>query len=95
MTCKQVGALVTDPPPSLVFRTVRVAMQVPVVMTTSMGQKISTVAVSQGTTMTSGHTLLTSQTGNANTQQKVNNDPCALQFLNTEPPQCGAIQSDC
>ncbi|XP_062333702.1 ETS-related transcription factor Elf-2b isoform X1 [Osmerus eperlanus] len=56
-------------------RTVRVAMQVPVVMTTSMGQKISTVAVqqAQGTTVASGHTLLTnaSPTGNANTQQKV------------------------
>ena len=99
LTCKQVRPLVTDPSPSLVFRTVRVAMQVPVVMTTSMGQKISTVAVqqAQGTTVASGHTLLTnaSQTGNANTQQKVNNGHCALEVLNTEPPQCGAIQSDC
>ncbi|XP_026216079.1 ETS-related transcription factor Elf-2b isoform X3 [Anabas testudineus] len=61
-------------------RTVRVAMQVPVVMTTSLGQKISTVAVQQptGTTGAAGHaTLLTSTssiggaTGNSNSQQKV------------------------
>ncbi|XP_063739598.1 ETS-related transcription factor Elf-2b isoform X2 [Eleginops maclovinus] len=60
-------------------RTVRVAMQVPVVMTTSMGQKISTVAVQQqtGTTGAAGHTtLLTNSsaigaTGNTNSQQKV------------------------
>ncbi|XP_041640672.1 ETS-related transcription factor Elf-2-like isoform X1 [Cheilinus undulatus] len=61
-------------------RTVRVAMQVPVVMTTSLGQKISTVAVQQpaGTTGAAGHTTLLTNTsaigaaaGNANTQQKV------------------------
>ncbi|XP_029950289.1 ETS-related transcription factor Elf-2-like isoform X2 [Salarias fasciatus] len=61
-------------------RTVRVAMQVPVVMTTSLGQKISSVAVQQpaGTTVAGGHaTLLTSASaygaaaGNANSQQKV------------------------
>uniref|UniRef100_A0A1A8ETB5 ETS domain-containing protein n=1 Tax=Nothobranchius korthausae TaxID=1143690 RepID=A0A1A8ETB5_9TELE len=58
-------------------RTVRVAMQVPVVMTTSLGQKISTVAVQQSTG-TSGAgspgTLLTSTSAisaNANSQQKV------------------------
>uniref|UniRef100_A0A1A7YQ40 ETS domain-containing protein n=1 Tax=Iconisemion striatum TaxID=60296 RepID=A0A1A7YQ40_9TELE len=58
-------------------RTVRVAMQVPVVMTTSLGQKISTVAVQQPTA-TSGAggpgTLLTSTSAigaNANSQQKV------------------------
>lgn len=58
------------------------AMQVPVVMTTSLGQKISTVAVQQptGTTGAAGHaTLLTSTssiggaTGNSNSQQKVYN----------------------
>ncbi|XP_029295779.1 ETS-related transcription factor Elf-2-like isoform X3 [Cottoperca gobio] len=51
-------------------RTVRVAMQVPVVMTTSLGQKISTVAVQQPT---GGHTTLLTNTsaGNTNTQQKV------------------------
>ncbi|XP_039658195.1 ETS-related transcription factor Elf-2-like isoform X5 [Perca fluviatilis] len=56
-------------------RTVRVAMQVPVVMTTSLGQKISTVAVQQptGTTGATGHTTLltNSSAGNANSQQKV------------------------
>ncbi|KAJ4945259.1 hypothetical protein JOQ06_013793 [Pogonophryne albipinna] len=59
-------------------RTVRVAMQMPVVMTTSMGQKISTVAVQQQTGMTgpAGHTtLLTNSSalaaGNTNSQQKV------------------------
>ncbi|KAG7453348.1 hypothetical protein JOB18_010941 [Solea senegalensis] len=60
-------------------RTVRVAMQVPVVMTTSLGQKISTVAVQQstGTTGGAGHTTLLNSTsaigaaGNANSQQKV------------------------
>ncbi|XP_010734172.2 ETS-related transcription factor Elf-2b isoform X2 [Larimichthys crocea] len=61
-------------------RTVRVAMQVPVVMTTSLGQKISTVAVQQpaGTTGPAGHTTLLTNTsaigataGNANSQQKV------------------------
>ncbi|KAM3624077.1 uncharacterized protein V6R79_018654 [Siganus canaliculatus] len=61
-------------------RTVRVAMQVPVVMTTSLGQKISTVAVQQpaGTTGAAGHTTLLTNTsaigataGNANSQQKV------------------------
>ncbi|XP_070771750.1 ETS-related transcription factor Elf-2b [Enoplosus armatus] len=61
-------------------RTVRVAMQVPVVMTTSLGQKISTVAVQQpaGTTGAAGHTtLLTNSSaigaaaGNTNPQQKV------------------------
>ncbi|XP_078122333.1 ETS-related transcription factor Elf-2-like isoform X5 [Sander vitreus] len=56
-------------------RTVRVAMQVPVVMTTSLGQKISTVAVQQptGTTGAAGHTTLltNSSAGNANSQQKV------------------------
>ncbi|XP_056223145.1 ETS-related transcription factor Elf-2b isoform X5 [Seriola aureovittata] len=61
-------------------RTVRVAMQVPVVMTTSLGQKISTVAVQQpaGTTGAAGHTTLLTNTptigaaaGNTNSQQKV------------------------
>ncbi|XP_030269753.1 ETS-related transcription factor Elf-2 isoform X2 [Sparus aurata] len=60
-------------------RTVRVAMQVPVVMTTSLGQKISTVAVQQqaGTTGAGGHTTLLTNTsaiggaGNTNSQQKV------------------------
>uniref|UniRef100_A0A3Q3FVT5 E74-like factor 2b (ets domain transcription factor) n=1 Tax=Labrus bergylta TaxID=56723 RepID=A0A3Q3FVT5_9LABR len=60
-------------------RTVRVAMQVPVVMTTSLGQKISTVAVQQpaGTTGAAGHTALLTNTsalgaaGNPNSQQKV------------------------
>ncbi|XP_051242312.1 ETS-related transcription factor Elf-2b isoform X2 [Dicentrarchus labrax] len=61
-------------------RTVRVAMQVPVVMTTSLGQKISTVAVQQpaGTTGAGGHTTLLANTsalgaaaGNTNSQQKV------------------------
>lgn len=64
-------------------RTVRVAMQVPVVMTTSLGQKISTVAVQQpaGTTGAAGHaTLLTNTSaigaaaGNNNSQQKVGTD---------------------
>ncbi|XP_070711415.1 ETS-related transcription factor Elf-2b isoform X2 [Pempheris klunzingeri] len=60
-------------------RTVRVAMQVPVVMTTSLGQKISTVAVQQaaGATGAASHTTLlnTSAIGggaaNTNSQQKV------------------------
>ncbi|XP_022053243.1 ETS-related transcription factor Elf-2b isoform X2 [Acanthochromis polyacanthus] len=61
-------------------RTVRVAMQVPVVMTTSLGQKISTVAMQQpaGTTGATGHTTLLTNTsaigaaaGNSNSQQKV------------------------
>ncbi|XP_069386621.1 ETS-related transcription factor Elf-2-like isoform X4 [Paralichthys olivaceus] len=57
-------------------RTVRVAMQVPVVMTTSLGQKISTVAVQQpagttGTTGAVGHTALLTNSGNTNSQQKV------------------------
>ncbi|KAG7214496.1 hypothetical protein INR49_023008 [Caranx melampygus] len=61
-------------------RTVRVAMQVPVVMTTSLGQKISTVAVQQpaGTTGAAGHTTLLTNTpaisaaaANSNSQQKV------------------------
>ncbi|KAM6971794.1 ETS-related transcription factor Elf-2b [Aplochiton taeniatus] len=61
-------------------RTVRVAMQVPVVMTTSLGQKISTVAVQQapGATGVPGHTTLLANaspigtaTGNSNAQQKV------------------------
>lgn len=61
-------------------RTVRVAMQVPVVMTTSLGQKISTVAVQQptGTTGAAGHAALLTNTsaigaaaGNSNSQQKV------------------------
>ncbi|CAI5679115.1 unnamed protein product [Oreochromis niloticus] len=61
-------------------RTVRVAMQVPVVMTTSLGQKISTVAVQQpaGTTAAAGQTTLLTNTsaigaaaGNTNSQQKV------------------------
>ncbi|XP_068444921.1 ETS-related transcription factor Elf-2b isoform X2 [Clinocottus analis] len=54
-------------------RTVRVAMQVPVVMT-SLGQKISTVAVQQPTRTTgaaSHATLLTNTSGNNNSQQKV------------------------
>uniref|UniRef100_A0A3P8TAX2 E74-like factor 2b (ets domain transcription factor) n=1 Tax=Amphiprion percula TaxID=161767 RepID=A0A3P8TAX2_AMPPE len=44
--------------------TVRVAMQVPVVMTTSLGQKISTVAMQQpaGTTGAAGHTTLLTNT---------------------------------
>ncbi|XP_069573893.1 ETS-related transcription factor Elf-2b isoform X4 [Brachyistius frenatus] len=59
-------------------RTVRVAMQVPVVMTTSLGQKISTVAVQQqaGTTGAAGHTTLLTNTSaiggsSTNSQQKV------------------------
>lgn len=61
-------------------RTVRVAMQVPLVMTTSLGQKISTVAVQQsaGSTGAAGHTTLLTNTsalsaaaGNTNSQQKV------------------------
>lgn len=57
-------------------RTVRVAMQVPVVMATSLGQKISTVAVQQPTGTTAGHTTLLntspiSAVPNANSQQKV------------------------
>ncbi|XP_034543754.1 ETS-related transcription factor Elf-2-like isoform X8 [Notolabrus celidotus] len=61
-------------------RTVRVAMQVPVVMATSLGQKISTVAVQQpaGATGAAGHTTLLTNTSaisaaanNANPQQKV------------------------
>nr|XP_020451737.1 ETS-related transcription factor Elf-2-like isoform X3 [Monopterus albus] len=61
-------------------RTVRVAMQVPVVMTTSLGQKISTVAMQQpeGTTGATRHTTLLTSTSalgaaapNANSQQKV------------------------
>ncbi|CAN9510808.1 unnamed protein product [Ophioblennius macclurei] len=59
-------------------RTVRVAMQVPVVMTTSLGQKISSVGVQQQpaaarTTVAGAHaTLLTgAAAGNANSQQKV------------------------
>ncbi|KAM4583802.1 ETS-related transcription factor Elf-2b isoform 2-T4 [Odontesthes bonariensis] len=60
-------------------RTVRVAMQVPVVMT-SLGQKISTVAVQQppGTTGVAGPTTILTNTSainaaaaNANSQQKV------------------------
>uniref|UniRef100_H3D475 E74 like ETS transcription factor 2 n=1 Tax=Tetraodon nigroviridis TaxID=99883 RepID=H3D475_TETNG len=55
-------------------RTVRVAMQVPVVMSTSLGQ-IPTVAVQQppGTTGATGHATLLANTsaGNANAQQKV------------------------
>lgn len=56
------------------------AMQVPVVMTTSLGQKISTVAVQQpaGTTGAAGHATLLANTsaigaaaGNTNSQQKV------------------------
>ncbi|XP_071361805.1 ETS-related transcription factor Elf-2b isoform X2 [Trachinotus anak] len=61
-------------------RTVRVAMQVPVVMTTPLGQKISTVAVQQpaGTAGAAGHTTLLTNSpaiggaaGNTNSQQKV------------------------
>uniref|UniRef100_A0A3P9KWT1 E74-like factor 2b (ets domain transcription factor) n=1 Tax=Oryzias latipes TaxID=8090 RepID=A0A3P9KWT1_ORYLA len=57
-------------------RTVRVAMQVPVVMTTSQGQKISTVAVQQPAGAASPTTILTSASSvgaaaNANSQQKV------------------------
>lgn len=56
-------------------------MQVPVVMTTPLGQKISTVAVQQpaGTTGSAGHTTLltntsalgSSATANTSSQQKV------------------------
>ncbi|XP_055772341.1 ETS-related transcription factor Elf-2-like isoform X1 [Salvelinus fontinalis] len=60
-------------------RTVRVAMQVPVVMTTSLGQKISTVAVQQAPGMSGGRTTyqlantspIGTATGNANSQPKV------------------------
>ncbi|XP_038841972.1 ETS-related transcription factor Elf-2b isoform X2 [Salvelinus namaycush] len=60
-------------------RTVRVAMQVPVVMTTSLGQKISTVAVQQAPGMSRGRTTyqlanaspIGTATGNANAQPKV------------------------
>lgn len=64
----------------LIYRTVRVAMQVPVVMTTSLGQKISTLAVQQpaGATGATGHTTLLTNTsavsgaaGNPSSQQKV------------------------
>ncbi|XP_056264473.1 ETS-related transcription factor Elf-2-like isoform X3 [Pseudoliparis swirei] len=51
-------------------RTVRLAMQVPVVMTTSLSQKISTVAVHQPTGAT-GHTTLLANAGNNGSQQKV------------------------
>ncbi|XP_029019385.1 ETS-related transcription factor Elf-2b isoform X2 [Betta splendens] len=70
-------AVISNP---TVPRTVRVAMQVPVVMTTSLGQKISTLAVQQpaGTTGAAGHTTLLTNTsaiggaaGNPNSQQKV------------------------
>uniref|UniRef100_A0A3Q3KEL9 ETS domain-containing protein n=1 Tax=Monopterus albus TaxID=43700 RepID=A0A3Q3KEL9_MONAL len=49
---------------SFIHRTVRVAMQVPVVMTTSLGQKISTVAMQQpeGTTGATRHTTLLTST---------------------------------
>lgn len=63
--------------PSSPCRTVRVAMQVPVVMSTSLGQ-IPTVAVQQpsGTTGAAGHATLLANTSainasNANAQQKV------------------------
>uniref|UniRef100_A0A087YCQ8 E74-like factor 2b (ets domain transcription factor) n=1 Tax=Poecilia formosa TaxID=48698 RepID=A0A087YCQ8_POEFO len=64
--------------PRLVNRTVRVAMQVPVVMT-SLGQKISTVAMQQpaGTTVAPGPTTLLTNASpiaaaaNPNSQQKV------------------------
>lgn len=64
---------------AFLHRTVRVAMQVPVVMTTSQGQKISTVAVQQppvATGAASPTTILTntssvSAAANANSQQKV------------------------
>lgn len=55
-------------------------MQVPVVMTTSLGQKISTVTVQQpiGTTGAASHTALLTNSpaigaaaGNSNSQQKV------------------------
>uniref|UniRef100_A0A4W5LZI5 E74-like factor 2b (ets domain transcription factor) n=1 Tax=Hucho hucho TaxID=62062 RepID=A0A4W5LZI5_9TELE len=60
-------------------RTVRVAMQMPVVMTTSLGQKISTVAVQQAPGMSGGQTTyqlanaspIGTATGNANSQPKV------------------------
>lgn len=57
-------------------RTVRVAMQVPVVMTTSLGQKISTVAVPQpagptGAAGAVGHTTLLTNSGNTSSQPKV------------------------
>ncbi|XP_017287957.1 ETS-related transcription factor Elf-2 isoform X2 [Kryptolebias marmoratus] len=60
-------------------RTVRVAMQVPVVMTTSLGQKIPTVAMHQpvGTTGVAGATTFLTNTSainaaaNASSQQKV------------------------
>ncbi|XP_064859606.1 ETS-related transcription factor Elf-2b isoform X2 [Oncorhynchus nerka] len=60
-------------------RTVRVAMQVPVVMTTSLGQKISTVAVQQAPGTSGGQTTyqlanaspIGTATGNANSQPKV------------------------
>ncbi|XP_034043360.1 ETS-related transcription factor Elf-2b isoform X2 [Thalassophryne amazonica] len=67
-------------PNSTAARTVRVAMQVPVVMATPVGQKISTVAVqpAAGTPVTGGHTaLLTNASpigaaaGSATSQQKV------------------------
>ncbi|KAK6324526.1 hypothetical protein J4Q44_G00038680 [Coregonus suidteri] len=60
-------------------RTVRVAMQVPVVMTTSLGQKISTVAMQQAPGTSGGQTTyqlanaspIGTATGNASSQQKV------------------------
>ena len=64
-----------------VSRTVRVAMQVPVVMTTSLGQKISTVAVQQAPGTSGGQPTyqlanaspIGTATGNANSQPKVGN----------------------
>ncbi|XP_053713884.1 ETS-related transcription factor Elf-2-like isoform X2 [Synchiropus splendidus] len=64
-------------PNSTAPRTVRVAMQVPVVMTTSMGQEISTVAVQQPTTTTGAarHTTFVTSSapdgGGSNNQSKV------------------------
>lgn len=60
-------------------------MQVPVVMTTSLGQKISTVAVQQpaGTTGAAGHAALLANSpaaGNTNSQQKVRRPVRCLAF---------------
>lgn len=70
-------------------------MQVPVVMTTALGQKISTVAVQQptGATGTSSHTTLLTNTpavgaatGNASQQQKVRKRILQLPlYLRTDP----------
>ncbi|KAM3864663.1 ETS-related transcription factor Elf-2-like [Diretmus argenteus] len=70
-------------------RTVRVAMQVPVVMTTSLGQKISTVAVQQvpGTTGAPGHTtLLTNASPIGTAAGSTNSQKVVIQTIPTMVP---------